>query len=111
MSAKSTTKTTVATLHMEMISTTRIVRRIVEVSTATALPTVAKVIRGTRGLVRRRSRLAFVIGETTDTSTKGRAAKNKAAAKSRRLHDILKADTRAFDFVHNVTDGCRSASR
>ena len=54
---------------------------------------------------------AFAIGETTDTSTNGRTAKNKAAAKSRRLHDILKADTRAFDFVRNWRTTAASASR
>ena len=68
--------TTIATLSIERIWPTRIVRRRIEVSTATPLPAVATIIRAAKGWWNTRRAFAFVVNATTlhEHEGKGRRA-------------------------------------
>ena len=96
--------TEVARLQMEVRTRTRLVRRIVDVATSTALPIVAKVLRTTRGWIDRKQNYRFTASEEAWTNTVKRRDGHRHPAKGRQLSDVLRAGT-TFEFVHNTTDG------
>ena len=98
--------TTVARLRIEIVTETRIVRRVVDVSNSTSLPMVARIIRRARQWWEDRE-YQFRFGDRTYTSTKGRGREAMAAStKNTRLGDAL-GDARSFEFVHNLTTNRR----
>ena len=95
-------KTTVARLRIEVITRTRIVRRIVDVSTKTGLGTVARIIRTARGWWEdRHYRFKFEAEEYGDGTNRGAGVRQ---AKGKALGGPLGEHT-SFDFVHDITAG------
>ena len=95
-------KTTVARLRIEIITKTRIVRRVIDVSTKTGLPTLARVIRAARGWWKEKHyRFNFGPEKYSNRSKRGadiRQANGKA------LSEAL-GDHTSFEFVHDITAG------
>ena len=95
-------ETTVARLRMEVITPTRIVRRVVDVSTKTGLQTVAAIIRTARGWWEDRH-YRFHFGDERYADGNNRGA-NVRQAKGKALGEAL-AENRTFDFLHDITGG------
>ena len=95
-------ETTVARLRMEVITPTRIVRRVVDVSTKTGLQTVAAIIRSGRGWWEDRH-YRFHFGDERYADGNNRGA-NVRQAKGKALGEAL-GENRTFDFLHDITGG------
>ena len=92
--------TRIATLRIEVRTTTRLVLRVVEVSTRTTLPTVARIIRAARGWYKNRA-FKFAAGDTVWTSTRSRQGGDQRPARNRQFLEVLEKG-RAFEFTHDI---------
>ena len=94
--------TTVARLRMEVITKTRIVRRVVDVSTNTRLQTVARIIRTARGWWEKRQyRFNFGDQKYGDGHNRGAGVRQ---AQAKHFGEALGKNTE-FEFVHDITGG------
>ena len=95
-------RSTIARLRMEIITPTRIVRRVIDVSTRTRLPTLARVIRAARGWWKEKHyRFDFGPEKYGDDNKRGADVRQ---ANGKALGEAL-GDHTSFDFVHDITGG------
>ena len=89
---------------MEIRTPTRLVRRIVDVATSTALPIVASVLRTTRGWIDQGQDYQFTASGQGWTNAIKRRDGDRHPAKGRRLNEVLRIGA-TFEFMHNTADG------
>ena len=92
--------TRIARLRIEVRTTTRLVLRVVEISTRTTLPTVARIIRAARGWYKNRA-FKFAAGDTVWTSTRSRQGGDHRPASNRQFLEVLEKGP-AFEFTHDI---------
>ena len=93
-------KTEVAKLRIEIRTKTRLVLRVVELTTRTTLPTTAKIIRAARGWYADRA-FKFAACDTVWTSTRSRRSGNERPARNRRFLEVVQKGRRV-EFTHDV---------
>ncbi|MCY4508623.1 MAG: hypothetical protein OXG35_16950 [Acidobacteria bacterium] len=93
-------ETEVARLRIEIRTKTRLVLRVVELTTRTTLPTTAKIIRRARGWHANQA-FKFAVGDTVWTSTRSRTSGNERPAKNRQFAEIVQKG-RSIEFTHDI---------
>ena len=93
-------KTEAARLRMEMHTPTRVVRRVIDVSMTTKLPTLAHIIRTARGWEKKRP-YEFRINGERYREQGGLQRKGWVSVHGRRLEDVL-GEARSFTFIHHL---------
>ena len=93
-------ETEVAKLRIEIRTKTRLVLRVVELTTRTTLPTTARIIRAARGWYADRA-FKFAAGDTVWASTRNRRSGNERPARNRRFQEVVEKG-RTVEFTHDI---------